>query len=263
MPPQKVQPSIDKISFSCPHCGAYTHQTWFSAFLHAARSEDGTLPVITNNNVEQFLKDISTTEIKEANLEPFINECLTGFIFLENEQPILLSAKAYNLSLSQCYTCKQLAVWIHDRLISPAPMEAEPPSLDMPEDVRVDYEEAGQIINLSPRGSAALLRLAIQKLCVHLGESGKNINDDIASLVKKGLLPIVQQSLDSVRVIGNEAVHPGSMDMKDDRDTALQLFSLINIITAHMISHPKQAEEIYSKLPQSKKKGISDRDSKP
>ena len=40
--------------------------------------------------------------------------------------------------------------------------------------------------------------------CGHLGESGKNINDDIAALVKKGLNLMIQQSLDVVRVIGNE-----------------------------------------------------------
>ncbi|MGP0592698.1 hypothetical protein ACTRXD_09200 [Nitrospira sp. T9] len=25
-------PSIEKTAFSCPHCGAYTHQFWYSLF---------------------------------------------------------------------------------------------------------------------------------------------------------------------------------------------------------------------------------------
>ena len=74
------------------------------------------------------------------------------------------------------------------------------------------------------------MRLCVQRLCRHLGEKGENIDDDICALVKKGLNPLVQKSLDIVRVIGNEAVHPGVLDLKDDRDTALRLFELVNSI---------------------------------
>jgi len=35
---------------------------------------------------------------------------------------------------------------------------------------------------------------------------------------------MILQSLDIVRVIGNESVHPGVIDLKDDRHTALRLF---------------------------------------
>lgn len=95
-----------------------------------------------------------------------------------------------------------------------------------------------------------------------LREKGKNIDDDIASLVKKGLSPLVQQSLDAVRVIGNEAVHPGTLDLKDDRDTATRLFDLVNIIAEQMISNPKHVKEIYEKIPEEKRKAIERRDSK-
>ena len=63
----------------------------------------------------------------------------------------------------------------------------------MPDDVRADYDEANSIANASPRGAAALLRLAIQKLCKHLGKPGKIINDDIAALVTDGLPPKVSR----------------------------------------------------------------------
>lgn len=80
------------------------------------------------------------------------------------------------------------------------------PNPEMPQEVLKLYLEAASIHGKSPRGAAALLRLSIQVLCKELGESGKNINTVIASLVKKGLLEIVQQFLDTVRVIGNNAV---------------------------------------------------------
>ena len=125
-----------------------------------------------------------------------------------------------------------------------------------------DFEEAREIANSSPRGAAALLRLCVQKLCTHLGEKGKNINDDIASLVRKGLNPKIQQSLDIVRVIGNEAVHPGELDLKDDRETALLLFEIVNSIADQMISHPKTVRDMYARLPEDKRKDIEARDGK-
>jgi hypothetical protein len=130
----------------------------------------------------------------------------------------------------------------------------------MPDEIRADFNEAREIFFLSPRGAAALLRLAVQKLCAVLGESGKNINDDIASLVKKGLSVQIQEALDIVRVIGNEAVHPGQIDLNDDRATAASLFELVNLIIEERISEPKRRAEMYAKLPASKRDAIAKRD---
>jgi hypothetical protein len=107
-----------------------------------------------------------------------------------------------------------------------------------------------------------LLRLAIQKLCVHLGESGKHLQDDIASLVCKGLDVRVQRALDIVRVIGNASIHPGRMDLRDDRDTAVELLRLVNLIAEIMISQPKHIKAMYDCLPESKRKAIEERDGK-
>ena len=133
------------------------------------------------------------------------------------------------------------------------------PNVDLPADIVRDFEEARSIINFSPRGAAALLRLSLQKLCAHLGEKGKKLDDDIASLVRKGLDARVQRALDIVPVIGNEAVHPGTIDLKDDRDTALKLLGLVNLIVDQMISHPKNIQDMYDKLPEDKRAAIERR----
>jgi hypothetical protein len=52
------------------------------------------------------------------------------------------------------------------------------------------------------------------------------------------------------------AVHPGSLDLKDDVDTATKLFILVNIIVEQMISNPKHVEELYDKLPEAKRRAI-------
>jgi len=116
-------------------------------------------------------------------------------------------------------------------------------------------------VERSPRGAAALLRLCIQKLTKALGKQGENINADIAALVKDGLSSKLQKALDIVRVVGNDAVHPGTIDLRDDVATAKQLFALINIIADTMITQPAQIEQIYQQLPDSKLEQISKRDS--
>ncbi len=97
----------------------------------------------------------------------------------------------------------------------------------------------------------------------HLTEKGKDLNEDIASLVKKGLEVDVQQALDVVRVIGNNAVHPGVIELKDDRATALKLFELVNIIVERRISTPKRIAALFEGLPPGAHEQIAKRDGKP
>ena len=166
----------------------------------------------------------------------------------------------HNVFLSKCTHCEQISVWIHDRLVYPRAGGAPAANPDLPDDIRRDYDEASSILEQSPRGAAALMRLAIQKLCIQVGQHGKSLNDDIAALVKAGLDPRVQKALDSIRVIGNNAVHPGQMALRDDRATAESLFGLLNLIAEKMISIPKHIDEVYEKLPNKQRKEIEERD---
>jgi hypothetical protein len=136
---------------------------------------------------------------------------------------------------------------------------APSPNSDLPETVKGIYLEAASISEKSPRGAAALLRLALQELCKDLGEKGKNINTDIASLVKKGLPGRVQQALDIVRVTGNNAVHPGQIDL-DGPEAVSHLFSLINVIAEYMITMPNKIGTIYNGLPEDALEQIGKRD---
>lgn len=161
---------------------------------------------------------------------------------------------------AECNHCHKQSIWVKGKLIYPKSIPVSPPNSDLPEDIKADYTEASLIFADSPRGAAALLRLCIQKLCKHLGEPGEHINKDIASLVTKGLSPKIQKSLDVVRVIGNEAVHLGSIDLNDQPDIAIKLFDLVNIIAETMISHPKMIDAIYEELPEQKLNQINKRD---
>lgn len=74
-------------------------------------------------------------------------------------------------------------------------------------------------------------------------------------------MPIeIQQMLDSVRVIGNNAVHPGQIDIKDNKELALSLLSFINLIVDNRITQPKKILDIYNLLPDSYRNSIERRD---
>ncbi len=71
---------------------------------------------------------------------------------------------------------------------------------------------------------------------------------------------MVQQALDVVRVTGNNAIHPGEIDMTDDRDRAATMFAVLNAITEDLVAKPKQMQSLYDGLPESVKQHISQRD---
>lgn len=160
---------------------------------------------------------------------------------------------------SICVACGEKTIWINEKMLYPETGNAPFPNPEMPETVKSIYQEAASIQSKSPRGATALLRLGIQVLCKELGEKGKNINEDIAALVKKGLPEVVQQSLDVVRVTGNDAVHPGQIDV-DDPEVTGKLFDLINIIVEYMIALPNKVNGLYSTLPAGAKEAINKRD---
>jgi hypothetical protein len=165
------------------------------------------------------------------------------------------------IRVATCDHCGKYTLWHQDTMVYPDRGNAPPPNPDMPSDVNRYYEEAAPIAAKSPRAAAGLLRLAVQLLCKQLGEAGSNINDDIGALVKKGLPATVQQSLDIVRVTGNNAVHPGQIDT-DDEQVVAALFSLLNVIVEYMISLPNRVGTLYGSLPAGALDQITKRDAK-
>ena len=261
-------PSASKSSFNCPPLSCLVYA------ILVLRTDNSTVwvrktnlpPIAQQDDLRDALKepkrpnkDEDTKRLRKIDL---LKRSLAGGPFLWNpgfrpNSDCVLG----NVFVSECYDCKLLSIWIHDSLYYPSRGEMPPANPDIPEEIRKDYDEASRILNDSPRGAAALLRLVVQKLCKELGGKGTNINVDIAHLVKNGLHPKIQKALDSVRIIGNEAVHPGQMDLRDDRETAELLFDLINTIADNMISSEKRIDEVWGKIPKNKKLETKNRDS--
>jgi hypothetical protein len=267
---KEVAPQLGGHSFSCPHCGALAHQLWFQVYAHSFQQD--TQPVVISaamvkKALVQRARD--RDEDGDGDADPDDQDPLTGLYDRMTKNEITFDIEKYgsnsrwcmmNMFLSRCHACEGFAVWIKDKIVWPAHSEAIEPHPDIPANVKDDFIEAASIITASPRGSAALSRMIIQKLMVDLGESGENINGDIASLVKKGLEVEIQQALDVVRVVGNNAVHPGKIDLKDDSGTALALLQLINLVVERRISTRKRISELFANLPPGALEQIAKRD---
>ena len=99
--------------------------------------------------------------------------------------------------------------------------------------------------------------------CLYLDEEGKNLYRDIGGLVKKGVLsPQIQRAMDGVRFFGNAAVHPGTINLNDEPNTAITLFELLNLIVEQTISAERKTAELYERIPKSKRDAIARRDGK-
>ena len=227
-----VPPSIGSDGFDCPACGAYAHQTWYKTGIASERN-----PSLRNDRAPME--------------EPYGDTALLDFSTYRG---------ITNLFVSQCKKCGKLAIWLHDRLIWPFGSNLPPPNPDLPDNVQGDYREAGAVAQYSPRSAAALLRLAVEKLCRSLVPKEKDLYACIGALVKGGLSTEIQQALDYVRIVGNNAVHPGKMEISDDHETVATLFILVNLIADEMITRKGQIAELFNSLPESAKSSIAKRD---
>lgn len=253
-------PELAKTEFSCAHCSVYSAQAWY---IVAGRQgnwrddQDGpqphSIPKVGGGTHHFVIEPFSATQngrkvsISVGGKAPTIPK---------GDDDLLL----HDNYISVCFHCGRPSLWERSRMVCPSRGAIEAPNPDLDKEIQEDYLEAASVIQQSPRAAAAILRMCIQKMTKQLGLPGKNINDDIATLVKNGLNPEIQQALDFVRVVGNNAVHPLEMDLRDDLPTANALFGLVNLIAEQMISRPRKIAALFSTLPHSALAGIAKRD---
>ena len=171
---------------------------------------------------------------------------------------------------SRCTNCRKDAYWVDYGeaeprrtrwlMVKPFLGGGPRPHALMPDGPKADYVEAQSVVNLSSRGACALLRLGVEKLAEELEPGNHTLNDRIGRIVAKGLPEPIQQGLDALRVIGNNAVHPGELDLRDDTETAVALFEVMNLIVEDRIAQPKKMSRLYDKLPTKAREAIEKRD---
>ncbi|MBU0654167.1 MAG: DUF4145 domain-containing protein [Gammaproteobacteria bacterium] len=244
----KDNPTFMDNQFQCPHCGVVAQQKWFN---------EAEASSTINSIIRHIYFDyrVNIRDYQQETLEAFIKK-VGQFFSTEYKKAI-----PPNFAISTCNSCSKIALWIDREIIFPRLILVDRPNEDLSEEIKSLYNEASRIYIDSPKGATALLRLALQLLLKQIGKEGKNINNDIKELVSEGLSPKIQQALDLLRVVGNNAVHPGQINLDDNRDIALKLFHLLNYIANELITKPKELDTLYNEIiPESTRLHINQRD---
>lgn len=219
---KNIIPTIGSRAFVCPHCHAFAQQEWSTVFLQESKM---------NTVSEKLIPNL-------------------GKYLLFND-----------FFVSKCLVCRQPAIWHNKKIIYPECSSVPVAHELMPKDVKMIYEEAGAIYNKSYKAAAALLRLALQILLKNIGGKGKKIDDDIRDLFEKRIIrEDTKNACDIVRVLGNNAVHPGQIDLNEQPETVSYLFNLLNFVVEDTIERPTKISALYKTLPEGQREAIKKRD---
>lgn len=244
------QPQMHSEKFACPRCGVVAQQRWLDVRHIGAAAR---------RMLEQYFLDYrkNISDYQQETIEKYLP--LAGAMLTRSLEALMPA----EFSVSTCVACSRGSIWVNGELVFPLHVDVGPANQDMSEEIRALYDEAASVYVASPRGAAALLRLAVQLLMRQVGKKGEDLNAEIGQLVAGGLSPKIQQALDLLRVIGNNAVHPGQIVLEDNREVALRLFEILNVVADELITRPREIESMYNNVvPEGARAQISKRDRK-
>ncbi len=105
-----VEASVRETAFNCPHCGVLTTQYWYSIYADSLPAK--TPPVIiTKESFGQLnFGQIEDVETKKKFVS-WAEKMLVGRPFIE-ANATYRAYDVHNLTMSRCYECDELAIWI-------------------------------------------------------------------------------------------------------------------------------------------------------
>lgn len=232
-------------SFACAYCGVVAHQTKV------------TLKIGTSNDNGNFIP-ISLSD--EAEAYTFTPWGIQAPAHTDDSSWDVYSSTASWWG-SVCAACKRLTVWREDERLYPRVTAGiKPPHAEMPKTARELYDEAAAVLPVSRRAAAALARASMEALLKELdGTPGrKNLQDRLGALHSK-VSPELWKVLTALRVVGNDALH-GDDDalvtlylVEEDSGVVRALFAAINEVVHELVTRPREWEELYALIPESKR----------
>ena len=129
-------------------------------------------------------------------------------------------AQRYSIEKHDCPECLRSNIYLHIeteskidgstdrqcRLIEPMTPTQENLPIDVPQSFRKDFSEASQVLDISPKASAALSRRLLEGILVENGApASKNLFEQIGHAVSNGIPSYISDELDYVRKMGKFA----------------------------------------------------------
>ena len=125
----------------------------------------------------------------------------------------------WRVNMMTCPECKQRIIKLLNRtrpldyLIFPKFPKRAPIPKEVPKNISEDYIEACNVLNISPKASAALSRRCLQHILSNHGYKGRNLAKQVDAVLaetdaKKALSPALTDTIDAIRNFGNFSAHP-------------------------------------------------------
>ncbi len=158
--------------------------------------------------------------------------CRVSFHDNQTKQPLYYNGRysRWDALLYLCPECEKLTIFIEDdsgisKMVEPIFATRAPVPASVPQHIRRDYEEACQVLIISPKASAALSRRCLQNILNDQGYKAKDLAKQIDAVLnendaRKSLSASFHSTIDAVRNFGNFSAHP------IDEKTTLQIIDV-------------------------------------
>ena len=222
----KVYPKLNDKSFKCLYCNITTTHSW------------------NNHVVALSASNIDIWERSDHYEKKDVIKYVRGELYLSYEKNIVFD----DVYVTVCHHCEKPTIWLDDnqtlKPILPSDNQYPSPSDKMPQEVKDVYNQAGSIADKSPRAANAMLRSAIEELMRIIVETPGDLNQMIEDAYKNNIITAhIKESLHSIRLLGNNALHPNQIRIEDDVDTN-DIFNIINHIVDVTLHHSEVIENI-------------------
>lgn len=160
----------------------------------------------------------------------------------------------YTYYVVQCSICNHLSILraYLDESGKPTNITQKYPQIGhfseiIPSEINETYVEAAHIRTKAPHGYVALIRKALELVCIEKGASGQSLFQNLNDLANKGILPSnLSEIATLLRQTGNEAIHASGRRISVlDTEVIDQLF---RAIVDYLFILPARIEELKRSL---------------